>query len=459
MNARVARLLRSGRQLVLTAGAVLGVGCLLLAALALLLDARPLVFRSDSMAPTIRTGSLAIAHRVDARSLEVGQVVSVPTSSGERVTHRIQSVQPDGPRAVLVLKGDANKAPDASPYVVDHADEVLFSVPWVGYAVGWINQPVGLFVLGLYAAFLLSVVVRPGRTAMPPGTRGKHGRHGGVPVSLLVLVVGAGLVSGGVLQARTTATLAAWTDAGTVSGTRLTAYVVAAPGTGTCVPAGNSTTREMHFTWPASAAPPLGYAPTVAGLTNPVTTFPVVGSTQHFVVAWPANQNPNTVVTATATGYPSGAPAWLGPTSTWKFRTAATRAGIPTCGETDPPTVTFTEPVDGATRTRLAEIAALAAACGNNTAACGTRIDASGISTTRYHFERRIGSTVTCWNTSWTAGNCTTQWRNATVGGNVWRVAGNTATAYQSAGTYTLDLQVTDTWNNVTTATVTFTLT
>jgi signal peptidase len=149
MNARVLRLLRSGRQVVLTAGAVLGVACLLLAALALLLDARPLVFRSDSMAPTIRTGSLAIAHRVDAGSLEVGQVVSVPTSSGERVTHRIQSVQPDGPRAVLVLKGDANKAPDASPYVVDHADEVLFSVPFVGYAVGWVTRPVGLVLLGL----------------------------------------------------------------------------------------------------------------------------------------------------------------------------------------------------------------------------------------------------------------------------------------------------------------------
>jgi signal peptidase len=167
MSARWTRLLHAGRQAALTTGAVVGVACLLLTVLALLLDARPLVFRSDSMSPTIGTGSLAVARRVDADSLRVGQVVSVPTASGERVTHRIKAVQHEGPRAVLVLQGDANRAPDPEPYVVDHADRVLFSVPWVGYAVGWLTRPVGLLLLGLYAAVLLSVVLRP-----PGPTRG-----------------------------------------------------------------------------------------------------------------------------------------------------------------------------------------------------------------------------------------------------------------------------------------------
>ena len=166
MNPRVERAAWWARQTLLTVGAVVGVICAVVTIGAMLFGVRPLVFQSGSMSPEINTGDLAISRSVGASSLEVGQVVSVSTGSGERVTHRIVSVDHDGAEAVLVLRGDANETADATPYQVSHADVVLFHVPRLGYVVGWLSSPFGLFLLGLYAAFLLSVLVR-----RPPETR------------------------------------------------------------------------------------------------------------------------------------------------------------------------------------------------------------------------------------------------------------------------------------------------
>ena len=81
MNARLQHVTWWARQGLLTGGAVLGVVCILLTVGSALFGLRPLVFQSGSMSPTIKTGALAISHRVDAASLEKGQVVSVPTGT------------------------------------------------------------------------------------------------------------------------------------------------------------------------------------------------------------------------------------------------------------------------------------------------------------------------------------------------------------------------------------------
>ncbi|TIC85511.1 signal peptidase I [Nocardioides sp. GY 10127] len=148
--------------LLLTAGAVVGTVCLVLLLAGLVLDVRVLLFRSGSMAPAIPAGSLALAHQVDAADLGVGDVVSVPTATGSRVTHRLVAVQETGDGAgVLTLRGDANPADDPTTYTVATADRVVAHVPWVGYAVSWLSGPYGLLLLGAYAAVLLTIVVRP----------------------------------------------------------------------------------------------------------------------------------------------------------------------------------------------------------------------------------------------------------------------------------------------------------
>ena len=232
-------LLGAARQVGLTLGAIVGTLCIAAALAAVVLDVRPLVFRSGSMSPTIGTGALAISQRVDAATLEVGQVVSVPTQSGERVTHRIQAVEHQDGSAVLQLKGDANETPDATPYVVTHADRVVFSVPWLGYAVGWAAGPPGLFLLGLYAAFLLSVIVRSDRRpddpdeGDPAAPRPSHraGRASGrtAAASTALVVVAGSLAAGVLLQARTAPTLAAWADPTVVSGTAVSVASPTAP--------------------------------------------------------------------------------------------------------------------------------------------------------------------------------------------------------------------------------------
>ncbi|MBA2953066.1 signal peptidase I [Nocardioides sp. CGMCC 1.13656] len=249
MNPRVGELTWWARQVLLTAGAVLGVVCALVTVGALLFGLRPLVFESGSMSPTIDTGDLAISHQVQADSLREGQIVSVPAGDGTRVTHRVVSVEHDHGQAVLVLRGDANEVDDATPYRVGEADVVLLHVPRLGYAVGWLSSPVGLFLLGLYAAFLVSVLVKgapqrgPGSGAITlsseprvvPPTRGRRAarrrrvRRRSVLGGGLGVVLALGGVAGATAAREITPTMATFTDSVVVSGADLTAASVPAP--------------------------------------------------------------------------------------------------------------------------------------------------------------------------------------------------------------------------------------
>jgi signal peptidase I len=230
---RLERVVWWARQGLLTGGAVLGAVCILAAIAAAAFGLRPLVFLSGSMSPAIETGALGIAHEVPASSLEPGDVVSVPTEGGERVTHRIVSVAMDGDEAELRLRGDANATADADTYRVAHADRVLFDVPLVGYVVGWMVGPVGLFLLGLYAAFLLSVILKqPTQRASAPDPD-PDPTAGHVTATALTLVVLAAAVYA-VMPVRVSPTLAAFTDPVAVSGTQLTA-ALPSPANPVCV--------------------------------------------------------------------------------------------------------------------------------------------------------------------------------------------------------------------------------
>lgn len=135
------------RELILNVGAVVGLVCIVVAALSMLLGVTPLVFRSGSMSPEIPTGSLALARSVPASEIAVGDVVSVDNQQGVRITHRVVDLAaaPADSGVVATLQGDANPVPDVSPYVFDHADRVFFHIPAIGYAVGWLTSPVAIF--------------------------------------------------------------------------------------------------------------------------------------------------------------------------------------------------------------------------------------------------------------------------------------------------------------------------
>jgi signal peptidase I len=333
-----ARAVAWGRQTVLTVGAVLGVVCLLLAAGSALFGLRPLVFRSGSMSPTIDTGALGLAREVDAAGLEVGDVVSVPTGDGERVTHRIVRVTHRGETATLALRGDANEAPDARTYVVGSADRVLLDVPLLGYAVSWVVGPAGLFLLGLYAAFLLSVLLRPEAPAAPRGGPGDDEGGGPAPgggpgtstepgtgsdadrttlrpgaVGRGIVVVALGVLVAGLAPLPVTPTLAAWSDTASVGGSGF-GVGLPAPSGPTCAPGRG---KRTLFTWGAVGADAGASYVVHYGTGGAATTTIAAGAALSFET--PDNRDTGTVwVVATQT---FGGTVWTSPDSTHKSYT------------------------------------------------------------------------------------------------------------------------------------------
>ncbi len=301
----------------LALGAALGTACLLAGLAALAFDLRPLVFRSGSMAPTINTGDLAIARSVPAADLAVADVVSVMTASGVRVTHRVVAVTPRGAGATLALKGDANAAVDAEVYQVPGADRVLFSIPRGGYVVAWLAGPFGMLLVGGYVVWLLPRVLRPpvsrpggsgagrgGRRRAPTERRRRH--HPATAALTVTAILGLLSVTGSP-QERAPWTLAAWTDAVSVTGTQVGAYTVPVPATFTC---GSLGVLSVTFNWAA-----------VTGATNYTLHYGNAGAQTLTTAA----------TTATITSAISGGTAWVvanrvfGPV-TWSSVASTTRS-------------------------------------------------------------------------------------------------------------------------------------
>jgi signal peptidase len=149
------------RSTLLNVGAILGVFCLVVAALVAVFGVTPIVFRSDSMSPAISSGDLAIARSVSAGDVGVGDIVSVTNRQGGRVTHRITAVEPYGSSIRLTLQADDSAVPDAEAYEVTKVDKVLFSVPYLGRIVGRLSGPTGLVLGGIFVACLAFVVFTP----------------------------------------------------------------------------------------------------------------------------------------------------------------------------------------------------------------------------------------------------------------------------------------------------------
>jgi signal peptidase I len=264
---------------VLTASAVLGVACILTAIVCVTFGFRLLAFQSGSMSPTIDTGSLALARTVDAGDLAKGDVVSVHTATGSRVTHRIVGLQSHGHSATLELRGDANPVADAAPYTVSRADRVLFSVPYVGYLGSLLTSPLGLVMLGVYLCFLLSVLFE--RPRPPRSARRRDGpdpaESGSAPTAAVLTVLSlvvAAAVGTSVLTIRSGGTLAFWTDPVTpVTTGALATATIAAPATFTC---GGIGALGVTFNW---AAVPGATSYTVHYGSNGGSTVTTTGTT------------------------------------------------------------------------------------------------------------------------------------------------------------------------------------
>lgn len=220
------------RSVLLTAGAVVGSLCLVVALAGLIAGVKPLVFRSGSMGPEIPAGALGLSRPVDAAELKVGDVVSVVAGDGTRVTHRIVGIAGEGETRTLSLRGDANSAPDAETYPVSGTDRVFVSVPYAGYVVAWVGSPLGLFLLGGFVFTMIVVIFRR------PPTGGRRKATG-------IAAAGAAVA---VVVTTTNGTAAAFSDTAAVSSGAVAAYTVPAPELSCSF---ISVTTGIRFSWPA----------------------------------------------------------------------------------------------------------------------------------------------------------------------------------------------------------------
>ena len=179
----------------LNVGAVMGALCLALAGASLLLGMKPLIFASGSMAPAMPTGYLALTVPVSSLDVVAGDVVSVVSAGGTRVTHRVLSADPV---VGLVLKGDANSIADLQPFAGKTVDRVFASFPYLGYFASWLGSPwllllgCGLCAYLIYIAFVKGVLGRSRGCETSPsgeGTRPRKWNWFGAGAAAVVIAV------------------------------------------------------------------------------------------------------------------------------------------------------------------------------------------------------------------------------------------------------------------------------
>lgn len=135
---------------------------------------RTLTVLSDSMAPAMPAGSLAIVTPQPASSIRVGQIVTyqIPVEDRRVVSHRVVEVLEEGPRPVFRTKGDGNEAPD--PWTARVAQDTVWrvrvAVPHAGRVVSALRAP-ALRRVGLVVASVLLALAWLARIWSPAARR------------------------------------------------------------------------------------------------------------------------------------------------------------------------------------------------------------------------------------------------------------------------------------------------
>lgn len=113
------------------------------------------VVQSGSMEPAIKTGSVVITQ--PQTSYDVGEIITYTRRADAiSVTHRIVSVESQGGRVSYITKGDANNGPDSAPVPASIVlGRVLFSIPFVGYAVAAARTPYGFLIIVVVPALII----------------------------------------------------------------------------------------------------------------------------------------------------------------------------------------------------------------------------------------------------------------------------------------------------------------
>ena len=119
---------------------------------------------TGSMVPAYPIGSLIYVQDVDPNELELRDVITF--SSGKTiVTHRIVEIVRDDNNPYQLkfrTKGDANDVADGSLVAPQNIiGTPVFSIPYLGYALSYIQSPPGMYVAIAVGAFVVLLLFLP----------------------------------------------------------------------------------------------------------------------------------------------------------------------------------------------------------------------------------------------------------------------------------------------------------
>ena len=117
-----------------------------------------MIVQSGSMTPAIKMGSVVVAK--PAENYQIGDVITFGpyTRTQAPTTHRIYDIKVTDGNPVYITKGDANNAPDQREITKrDIVGKVLFSIPYLGYAVDFAKRPLGFSLIIIVPAALIII--------------------------------------------------------------------------------------------------------------------------------------------------------------------------------------------------------------------------------------------------------------------------------------------------------------
>jgi len=115
-----------------------------------------MIVQSGSMAPAIKMGSVVLVKPAD--DYKIGDVITFGPYSRTKAptSHRIYDIKIVDGNPVYITKGDANNAPDQREITKrDVLGKVLFSVPYLGYAVDFAKKPLGFSLIIIIPASII----------------------------------------------------------------------------------------------------------------------------------------------------------------------------------------------------------------------------------------------------------------------------------------------------------------
>lgn len=120
------------------------------------------VVLSGSMEPAYKTGSVIYVKNTDLNEIAVGDVITYRLDNDTAATHRVMELTKKDGDLAFITKGDANEIEDASAVPASRViGTPIFTIPYLGYLVAFIQTPSGRYASIAAAAAILLMMILP----------------------------------------------------------------------------------------------------------------------------------------------------------------------------------------------------------------------------------------------------------------------------------------------------------